>query len=97
MPSQNNHENRNRWIELAIVTAASAITSGIAVTWSLSATLTEIKTKGDAQEKNIVVINSTIAAIQSTNNLHSTQIAVTDANYQNILRRLEEINQRLKR
>jgi len=91
-----NHETRNRWIELAIVTAASAITSGFAVTWSLSATLAEMKAKSDAQEKHISVMDANIAAIQSTNNLHSTQIAVTDANYQNILKRLDDINESLK-
>lgn len=92
-----NGEKNFRWMELAITIAVSSAASAIAVTWTLSATLSEFRTKIMAIENHQSSVDANVANLQSTNNLQATQIAVTDANYQNILRELSEIKSRLKK
>lgn len=89
-------ERTFRWIEVIAATFFSAGSSAIVVSWTLSATLQELKTRQSEQDRRISVIETTQQQTQGLDSLQSQQLAVTDANYKNIILSLEEIKQRIK-
>lgn len=91
-----NPEKTFRWVEVVGAASASAITSGIVVSWTLSATLQELKSKSVEQDRRLVAVETTLQSTQSLDSLQAQQLAVTDANYKNIIISLEEIKRQIR-
>ena len=96
MSGQMVNDKKFRWVEVLVATAGSAATSAIVVSWTLSATLQELKTRSDEQAKRLSSIEQVMQSTQSLDSLQSTQLAVTDANYKNIIIVLGEIKDQLR-
>lgn len=89
-------ERTFRWIEVIGAAAASAATSAVVVSWTLSATLQDLKTRQQEQDRRLVAIETTQQQTQGLDSLQSQQIAVTDTNYKNIILSLEEIKRQIR-
>lgn len=89
-------EKTFRWIEVVGAAIASAMTSAVVVSWTLSATLQELKTKSVDYDRRLSSMESSMQSTQSLDSLQSQQLAVTDANYKNIIMALEEIKQQIR-
>lgn len=85
-----------KWTELLLGMLMSAGSSALAVVWSVSATQTsmqkDIETLKQTQAAQTTIINN----MSSQASLQTTQIAVTDTNYKNIIITLGEIKDQLR-
>jgi septal ring factor EnvC (AmiA/AmiB activator) len=84
-----NGERRARWIEIAISIIASIVTSALVVSWSLSATLSQYGEKLSQHDRQYQNLDERVSAISAQTAAHGAQIAVTEAHFQDLVRRLE--------
>jgi membrane-bound ClpP family serine protease len=89
-------ERTFRWIEVVGAALASAITSAVVVSWTISATLQELKSKAQEQDRRLSSVETTIQSTQSLDSLQTSQLAVTEANYKNIILSLDEIKTQMQ-
>jgi len=89
-------EKTFRWAEMITATLASAVTSAVVVSWRLSAALQALETTSVEHERRITSVETTQQNMQSLDSLQSQQLAVTDANYKNIIIALDEIKQQIR-
>jgi hypothetical protein len=89
-------ERTFRWIEVVGAAIASAITSAVVVSWTLSATLQELKTKSIEQDRRLNSIEASAQSTQSLDSLQSERLAAADANFKYIVISLDEIKQQIK-
>lgn len=88
---------RFRWAEILLTMTVSAGCSALAVTWSVSATLTKMQMEIESFKSKQAGQEATISNLSSQAALQSTQIAVSDANYKNIITWLAEIKEELRK
>lgn len=91
-----------RLVEVAISVIASIATSAIVVTWKLSATLTgfeasiaEANRRMNAYELQVQSNRSAITASEVVNAKQEAAIAVSDAKYTEVIRRLDSMDSKL--
>lgn len=89
-------ERTFRWVEVIGAAVISAGTSAVVVSWTLSATLSELKTKSAEQDRRLGSVEATVQTTQSLDSLQALQLAVTDANYKNIIISLDEIKRQIR-
>ncbi len=89
---------KNRLLEVALTGVLSIIASAFVTSWTLSAKLTNFENgiKGNTDSIGVVAqqavqLRSSIAATEGVNANQSAQIAVADARYGDIVRRLDSI------
>lgn len=95
---------RDRWLELVVSVGVSIVSSGLAMTWLLSAKLAKFETTLDQQQTALVDLNNRVASnksslqgIETVNATQMSQIAVSDARYTDILRRLDSLDLKVDR
>lgn len=84
-----------RLIEIALSVVASVITSAVVVAWTISSTLSELRTKSDQNAVQLNAIGASIQALQGHDTIQSEQIARAEAHYDDIVRRLDSIDRKL--
>lgn len=84
-------EDKSRWAELAITILVSAVTSAIAVSWSLSSMLTEFRAELAQHDREIIGLDARISAVDNHAGDADTKIAVLEAHYLAIKETLDEI------
>lgn len=95
---------RDRWVELVVSVGVSILSSALVMTWLLSAKLAKFETTIEQTQKllvdldNRVAVNkSAIQGIETVNATQMSQIAVSDARYTDILRRLDSLDAKVDR
>jgi uncharacterized coiled-coil protein SlyX len=91
MSTNNGFDRRARLLELAMAIGTSAITSAVVVSWSLSATLADLRAKSDQQASQITSLSTTLQMMQSNDSAQSERIAKAEAHYEDIMHTLSEI------
>jgi uncharacterized coiled-coil protein SlyX len=90
-------EKRARMLEVALTMGAAIITSALVNMWTLSAQLSEFQTKIQTHDESLRQVVARIENMQLSTAALGSQVAVTEAHYSDILRRLDkqEQNQQL--
>ena len=94
---QGNGDRRSRLIEVGITIICSAIVSAVTVAWSLCATLAAIHERDQQQDRSIANNLQQISALSARDLTQIAQIAAQERTNQEILRRLERIEDKLDR
>jgi hypothetical protein len=90
-----NSERASRWIELAVSVGASVLTSAIVVSWTISATLAELRVRVDGNTAADVSLSAELGSIRNNDAVQTATIAKMDAHYEDIVRRLEDLQRKL--
>lgn len=90
-------DRRARLLEVFVSVAASALTSAVIVSWTLSATLSRFETQIAEHERRLVVQQAQMQTLGDRSVLAAEKIARVDAQYEDILRRLDSIDRKLGR
>jgi hypothetical protein len=88
--------DKSRWVELAITIMVSAVTSSVAVTWSIATNLESIRAKQAEHDRSIIELQSRLSVVDNHQDDQGIKIATLDAHYIDILARLNEISAALK-
>lgn len=96
-PTPETRERRSRWLELAITIAVSAVTSAVAVSWSLAGTLSKLQTRIEEHDRRIANAEIAVGTLQTLDSAQSSQIAVGDARYAELIRRVDQLDQKFDR
>ena len=91
-----NSARRSRLIEIAISVLASIVSSALVMTWTMSATFTDLRNKVEEQERIVNINTQEISALNTRDMMQISQQAASDAHYQDILRRLDSIDRKLE-
>ena len=90
-------EKRSRLFEVAVSIIVSAIASAGAVTWSLSATLEEFRSKISEHDKTLNAQWQRINGLEGGAQVNNAQVSAINAHYEDILRRLDSIDHKLEK
>lgn len=90
-------ERRSRWIEVILSVFASAATSAVVVSWSLSSTLTSLASSSAEHERAISSQQAQLTTLIARSMSVGERQATTDARYEEIQRRLKSIDDKLER
>lgn len=89
-------DRRARLLEVFVSVAASAVSSAILVSWVLSATLTRFESAIDEHERRLVSQQAQLTAITDRGAQTNEKLAAVNAQYADILRRLDGIDRKLE-
>lgn len=95
--AEKERDRRARWLEVGISVAASVLTSAIVVSWTLSAVLATMKTTQEEHDRRLMSQQAQITVLADRSVLAAERAARIDAQYGDILRRLESIDRKLER
>lgn len=86
-----------RLLELALGVIASVLTSAVTISWWMAGTLTELKNTGNTNSSAIQVHERILLDYGARISNQERAAAVTQAQYSEIVRRLEKIDNKLDR
>lgn len=86
-----------RLLELALGVIASVLTSAVTISWWMAGTLTELKNTGNTNSSAIHVHERILLDYGARLSNQERASAVTQAQYGEIVRRLEKIDNKLDR
>ena len=95
MSDTNGVGRRARLIEIVLSMAASAVGSALIVAWTLSATLANYHAQLEQHQRLIDANTAQLAALNSRDVNQASQLAAQERTNQEILRRLERIEDKL--
>lgn len=90
-------DRRARLIEVGVSVLFSALASAGVASWSLSATMATYAAKFEETERRLAETKQQISAIELRQLAQERQIATSDAHYNDILRRLDSIDEKLEK
>ena len=83
--------DKSRWVEIAITITVSAVTSAVAVAWSIATSLSDFRSKLAELGRNEIELAAQIRIIDAHQDEAGIRIAVQEAHYADILSRLNEM------
>jgi septal ring factor EnvC (AmiA/AmiB activator) len=83
-------EKRARIVEVGLSMFAAIVTSALVNMWTLSAQLSKFQTKIEAHDDTLQSVSARLDVLQTNNSGLAAQVAVTEAHYADILRRLDK-------
>lgn len=86
---------RSRLLEVAVSVIFSIIAASLTVSWALSATLENFRVTQAEQDKRIQQNSDDVRQTISTNAQQNTQLGITQVQYNDIVRRLEQIEKKI--
>ena len=95
--AEKERDRRARWLEVFISVAASVLTSAVVVSWTLSAVLATLQATQEEHERRLVSQQGQLNTLADRSVSTAEKTARIDAQYSDILRRLESIDRKLER
>ena len=86
-----------RVLEVMLTTIISSTSAAIAVTWSMSALVTQVRQRLDRLEAQVQNIESTVVANAQLDNTQQIELAVDNSQNGDIVRRLNSIENKIDR
>lgn len=92
-------ERRSRWLELAISIIVAALSGSLTcvatISWFLSGTLSRMQERSEVQGQQLQQLQAAVATIQTLDSAQGAQLAVGDAHYADLIRRMDSFDAKL--